>query len=89
MISGLLDERNELDWQVILQKNGSDRTGHNAGSTPNALVRVNEKLIITLVNAIAWTNFHAGRIFGSDTRLGNHRRVTHDLEYGRDKRACP
>jgi hypothetical protein len=89
MISSLLDERHELGWQIVLHENRTNWTGNNAGTTPNALVRVNEKLIVTLVNAIAWTNFHTGRIFGSDTRLGNHRRVTHDLEYGRANRACP
>jgi hypothetical protein len=89
MISSLLDERNELGRKLIVHENRAYWTGHNTGTTPDALIRVNEKLIITLVNAIAWTNFHAGRIFGSDTRLGNHRRVTHDLEYGRAIRQCP
>jgi hypothetical protein len=89
MISSLLNEADKLGWQIILHKNCSNRTGHNASSTPNALVRVNEELIVPLVNAIAWTDFYAGRIFGSDTRLGNHRRVAHGLEYGRADQKCP
>jgi hypothetical protein len=89
MISSLLDEPQEFARKLIATEDRTNRASHRASPTIDALVRVNEKLIITLVNAIAWTNFHAGRIFGSDTRLGNHREVIHDLEYGPAIRQCP
>jgi hypothetical protein len=89
MISSLLNESQKFGWQIVLQKNRANWTGCDTTTAIDTLVRVNKKLIITLVNAIAWTDLHAGRIFGSDTRLGNHREVIHDLEYGHANRACP
>ena len=33
---------------------------------------MNEKLVITLINALDWTNISAGFVFDSDAGLGNH-----------------
>ena len=89
MISSLLNEADKLGWQIILHENCSNRAGHNTRATPDTFVWVNEKLIVILVNAIAWTDIHTGRIFGSDTRLGNHCKVLHGLEYGGAIQQCP
>jgi hypothetical protein len=89
MISSLLDESDKFGRQIVVLQNGTDRTGHNASAAPDTLVRVNEKLIITLVNALDWANLNATRVFGSNTRLGNHRKVIHDLEYDREHQPCP
>ena len=89
MISSLLNERHELGWQIIAHENRVNRTGCDATTAIDALVWVDKKLIVTLVNALDWANLHTGRIFGSDTRLCNYREVIHGLEYGRANRACP
>jgi hypothetical protein len=89
MISSLLEKAQEFGRNIITTENCSNRTCWKTRTTIDALIWMNKKLIVTLVNAIAWTDIHAGRIFGSDTRLGNHREVIHGLEYGRANRACP
>jgi hypothetical protein len=89
MISSLLDEWNKFTWKPVVFENRTNWTSSDASTTPDALVRVNEKLIVTLVNAIDWTNLRTGRIFGSNTRLGDHRKVIHGLKYGRMNRQCP
>jgi hypothetical protein len=86
MISSLLNEAQKFGRYIITTKNRSYWTRWKTRATINTLVRVNKKLIITFVNAINWTHIHAGRIFGSDARLGNHREIIHDLEYGREQR---
>jgi hypothetical protein len=89
MISSLLDEAQKFGRQIVTHKNRANWTSCNTTAAIDTLVWVDKKLIITLVNALDWANLHTGRIFGSDTRLGNHREVIHDLEYGRAIQQCP
>jgi phosphoribulokinase len=89
MISSLLNEAQEFAWKLIAIEDRTNRTGHCASPTVDALVRVNKKLIITLVNTLDRTHLNTTRVFAADTRLGNHREVIHDLEYGRVIRQCP
>jgi hypothetical protein len=89
MISSLLDERHELGGQIVTHKDCTNWTGCDTHTTIDALVWVDKKLIVTLVNTLDWANLHTGRIFGSDARLSNHRKVIHGLEYARENRTCP
>jgi hypothetical protein len=65
------DERDLIARYVLLGKNGTDRTGRDARTTVDALVWVNVKLVVALVNALDGTNVNAGGIFGADTGLGD------------------
>ena len=89
MISSLLNETRKLSRNIITTENRSYWTRRKTRTTIDALIWMNEKLIVSLVNAIDWTDINAGRIFGSDTRLSNHRKVIHGLEYGRTIRQYP
>jgi hypothetical protein len=89
MISSLLNERHKLGRQVVTHKNRTNWTSCNTTAAIDALIWMNEKLIITLVNTLDRTHLNATRVFAADARLSNHREVIHDLEYGRANRACP
>jgi hypothetical protein len=89
MISSLLDEPQEFARKLITTEDRTNRASHRASSTIDALIWMNEKLIITLVNTLDRTHLNTTRVFAADTRLSNHREVIHDLEYGRAIRQCP
>jgi phosphoribulokinase len=89
MISSLLDETQEFTRKLITTEDRTNRASHRTSPTIDALVRVNKKLIITLVNTLDRTHLNATRVFAADTRLSNHREVIHDLEYGRGIQQCP
>jgi hypothetical protein len=65
------DERHLIARYVLLGKNGTDRTGRDARATVDALVRVNVKLIVALVNALDGTDIDTCGIFGANAGLRN------------------
>ena len=59
-------ERDLIGRHVFLWKNRTDRTDRNARAAIDALVRVNVKLIVFLVNALDGANVNAGGVFRAD-----------------------
>jgi hypothetical protein len=66
------NEMMPLRWHVVFMKNRFDRTFWNARSTVDALVRMNVHHLGILIEALAWANSHAGLVFATFARLGNH-----------------
>jgi hypothetical protein len=63
------DERDLIAGHVLLGKDGAHRTGRDARATVDALVRVNVKLVVALVNALDGTDIDTCGIFGANTGL--------------------
>ncbi len=63
------DECLLIGWHVFFWKDSAYRTGRYARSAVDALVWMNVKLVVTLVNALDGTDFDAGGIFGSNAGL--------------------
>ena len=55
------------------RKNRVGRAHPKTRAAINALVRVNEELIVSLVNAFHWADIDARAVFDADAGLGNHR----------------
>lgn len=63
-----------IGGHVLFGIDGADGAGRNTGPTINALVRMNEKHITSVVDAFYGANFGAGLIFGADAGAGDHMR---------------
>ena len=75
----LLGKVRPLLWQIVLRKNGRNRTGRDASAAIDALDRVNEQLVglgeaglvLLGVDAIDRTGVHTGGVLGADTGFCN------------------
>jgi hypothetical protein len=59
-------------WGVFLWVDRADWAGWDASAAINALVWVNEELIVTFVDALDWANLDAGAVFCSDAGLSDN-----------------
>jgi hypothetical protein len=66
-----------VGWGVFFWVDGADWASWDASAAINALVGVNEELIVTFVDALDWANFDAGAVFCSDAGLSDD--VSHDI----------
>jgi hypothetical protein len=66
------DEAGLVGWGVFLWVDGADWAGWDASAAINALVWVNEELIVTFVDALDWANLDAGAVFCSDAGLSDN-----------------
>ena len=73
MRSGFGDEICPLVWHIGHGENCTGWANHEARAAIDALVGVDEELIIALVDAIHWTDLDARAVFSADAGLGNHR----------------
>jgi hypothetical protein len=62
---------------VLFGEDRTDWTGRDASPAINALVGVNVKLIVALVNTLDWTDFNTSRVFRTDAGLGDD--ICHDF----------
>lgn len=70
--SGFLNEPSPLLGHICHAENRLDRAHWNARTTINAIVRVNEHLILAIVNAVHWARIHAGFVLDANTRFRDH-----------------
>jgi hypothetical protein len=66
-----------IGWGVLFGVDRADRASWDASAAINALVGVNEELIVTFVDALDWANLDAGAVFGSDAGLSDD--VSHGI----------
>jgi hypothetical protein len=66
-----------VGWGVLFWVDGADWASWDASAAINALVWVNEELIVTFVDALDWANFDAGAVFCSDAGLSDD--VSHGI----------
>src|SRR5688572_2055559 len=67
-----LDEALPLVRSLVLREDRLDRTDRLARAAIDALVGMNEELILALVDAIDRAHLHAGLVLDVDARLGDH-----------------
>ena len=70
--------RSEFSRQVGLGINGLDRTLRNAGGAIDAVLRVNDQLVVQLVKASNWADLCAIGEFAPPTFVGNN--MSHNLK---------
>ena len=61
-----------IAWGVLFWVDRADGAGWDASAAVNALVWVNEELIVTFVDALDGANLDAGAVFGSDAGLSDN-----------------
>jgi hypothetical protein len=69
-----------LFGEIFERENSGHRTNGHAGSTIDALRRVNIELrlrlesrfVLARMDTVHWTDIHASGVFCADARLGNH-----------------
>jgi hypothetical protein len=66
-----------IGWGVFFWVDCADGASWDASAAINALVWMNEELIVTFVDALDWANFDAGAVFCSDAGLSDD--VSHDI----------
>lgn len=69
---GFGDEISPLVWHIGHGENRIGWANHEARPAINALVRVNEELIVTLVDTFNWAGVDIRAVFDADAGLGNH-----------------
>jgi hypothetical protein len=81
LISGFLNEPELIRRNVTLRENRARWTDTEARTAVNAVIGVNEELIVALVNAIHGADFDARAVLHTDAGLSNHREASHTAQF--------
>jgi hypothetical protein len=66
------DKAGLVGWGVFFWVDRADWASWDASAAINALVWVNEELIVTFIDALDWANLNAGAVFCSDAGLSDN-----------------